>query len=613
MNWQPERRSIAAPWPHAAMLALVVLVSAIGMPGASAQSPDLSSPRATFDTFLSSMVAVKQGDRSRLADAVSCLELSHLSSLVRREAGPRLAADLKNYLDKLERIDVGALPDAVEGDSWRYPGRAQVSLTRGADELWRFSSTTLDALPRLLESVRGRDFIAGIEGGGGAQLTLAGSIRNRVPDSLRRTVLFLELWQWVALILVIFVGVIIDRVVRLFLSIWLRKLLKSSDKLRDRKTLADFQKPVGILAMGVVWLLALPPLDLPLRALGALKVAAHLVVAIAGVWAAYRLVDLLAAHLLAMAKRTVSRVDDILIPLARRALKLVVIAFGVLFVAQNLDVDVTSLLAGLGIGGLAFALAAKDTVENLFGSVTVLIDRPFQIGDWVVIGEQEGTVEEIGFRSTRVRTFYNSLITIPNATLVNAAVDNLGARRYRRVKCMISLAYDTPAERIEGFCEGVRELIRLHPYTRKDYYLVYLNELGESSLKVLLYVFHETPDWATELRERHRLFVDIVRLAQRLGVEFAFPTRTLHLASAPAGMGGMAGAPDLDGATAPGAGGAAVAADLQDAGGHEKAIRLGRREADAIVREMWADTPQPPVDFRDPERIRPAAREEKKE
>jgi len=165
--------------------------------------------------------------------------------------------------------------------------------------------------------------------------------------------------------------------------------------------------------------------------------------------------------------------------------------------------------------GLAFALAAKDTVENLFGSVTVLIDRPFQIGDGVVIDDLEGTV--------------------PNSRLVNTAVDNLGARRYRRLKCMIGVQYDTNPERLDAFCEGIRELIRLHPYTRKDYYMVYFNEFSDSSLNVLLYVFFETPDWATELRERHRLLVDIVRLARRLGVGFAFPTRTLHLASVPPG------------------------------------------------------------------------------
>jgi MscS family membrane protein len=138
-------------------------------------------------------------------------------------------------------------------------------------------------------------------------------------------------------------------------------------------------------------------------------------------------------------------------------------------------------------------------------------------------------VEELGFRSTRIRTFYNSQVTIPNSTLVRATVDNYGRRRYRRWKTFIGVQYDTPPEKLVAFTEGIRELVRRHPYTRKDFYQVWCNDFGDSSLNILLYIFHEVPDWSTELRERERLFVDIVRLADRLGVQFAFPTRTVHL------------------------------------------------------------------------------------
>jgi MscS family membrane protein len=425
-------------------------------------------------------------------------------------------------------------------------------------------------------------------------------LRDRVPTALQGRVFILENWQWLALVVLVFVGVVVDRLVRLGLGSWVRRLLASSAHLREKGTAASFEKPVGILAMALFWLLALPLLDLPLSALSALRVAAQLVLSAALVWGVYRLVDLLSAHFAALAARTESRFDDLLIPLVSRAIKIVVLAFVVLFIAQNLDVDITSLLAGLGIGGIAFALAAKDTVENLFGSVTVLVDRPFNIGDWVLIGDQEGTVEEIGFRSTRLRTFYNSRITIPNSMLVHSCVDNLGARRYRRIKCMIGVQYDTPAEKIEAFCEGIRELIRRHPYTRKDYYLVYFNAFADSSFDILLYAFHETPDWPTELRERHRLFVDIVRLARRLGVEFAFPTRTLHVASAPPGLAGGAGPP------AAGPGEPEPASDGD-------AVRLGRAEAEAIVRGHWPGGAQAPVRFDDPERIRPGTGEEPEE
>jgi len=551
--------------------------------------PDLSSPRATFETFLSSMIAVNEGEADRMPDAVACFDLSSVSAVIRDEAGPKLARDLKNYLDRIEYVRIGEIPVDVDGDLWVYrkTPNGEISLERTDDERWLFSTRTVDAIPDLRESVRGKEVVAGIEGGGGVTVGFADWLRRSVPQSMRKTVLFLENWQWVALILLVFVGVVADWVVRLTLGRWVRRLLATSDHLREHKVDAGFVKPIGIFVMAVLWWSILGLLDLPLRALAALRFASQLMMAGAGVWAAYKLVDLVAAHFQALAGKTDTKVDDVLIPMIRRALKIVVVAFGLLFVAQNLDIDITSLLAGLGIGGIAFALAAKDTVENLFGSFTVLIDRPFRIGDWIVIDDLEGTVEELGFRSTRIRTFYNSVITVPNATLVRTAVDNLGARRYRRLKSMISVQYDTPAERIEAFCEGIRELIRKHPYTRKDYYMVYFNEFADSSLNILLYAFFRTPDWPTELRERHRLLVDIVRLAHRLEIEFAFPTRTLHLASAPAGM---SPAP----AAAP-----PEAAPRAAAESMEEAIRLGRAEADAIVEGLWKNDRQAPVKFKD--------------
>ena len=162
------------------------------------------------------------------------------------------------------------------------------------------------------------------------------------------------------------------------------------------------------------------------------------------------------------------------------------------------------------------------------------MDKPFQLGDWIQVEGVDGSVESVGFRSTRVRTFYESVITVPNRTFISAKIDNYGARRYRRIKTTLGLTYDTPPDKVEAFCEGVRELILRHPYTRKDSFHVYLNDFGASSLDVMLYCFVRAPDWATELRERHRLLGDALRLADELGVSFAFPTRTVHLVNSSA-------------------------------------------------------------------------------
>jgi len=283
-------------------------------------------------------------------------------------------------------------------------------------------------------------------------------------------------------------------------------------------------------------------LNLPSQAEMVILVAAKFVVVGAVAWSAYRLVDIFSELMMAKAEKTASKFDDILIPLVRKSLKIFIAIMGTLFIAGNIPgLDIGSILAGLGLGGLAFALAAQDTVKNLFGSVTLLADRPFDVGDWVVIGDLEGTVESVGIRSSRLRTFYNSVITVPNGNLITANVDNLGKRTYRRWNTKLQVTYDTAPDTMEAFIEGVRELIRVHPYTRKDYYHVYLNSFGAHSLDIMVYLFFKAPDWGTELRERQRIMMDILRLAERMGVEFAFPTQTLYLTR----QGESSGKPDL--------------------------------------------------------------------
>jgi MscS family membrane protein len=291
----------------------------------------------------------------------------------------------------------------------------------------------------------------------------------------------------------------------------------------------DILRPLGLMAMALIWWLGLGQLGLPDAALVILSIAVKLLVSLSGVWSAYRLVDVLYALLMNKARGTANRFDDLLVPMISKSLKVFVTVIGIIFVADNLNVDVTSLLAGLGLGGLAFALAAKDLLGNFFGSVTVLLDRPFHIGDWVIVGDVEGSVETVGFRTTRIRTFYDSVITLPNSTLTNTKIDNMGARRFRRMKTILGVTYDTPPEKIDAFCEGIRTLVRVHPYMRKDYYQVYFNQYSAASLDILVYVFWQTPDWNTELRERHRFLLDILRLAKQLNVEFAYPTQTIYL------------------------------------------------------------------------------------
>ena len=223
-----------------------------------------------------------------------------------------------------------------------------------------------------------------------------------------------------------------------------------------------------------------------------------------------------------------------MVPLLRKSLNTFVVIIGTLFVLRyGLQIDIVPLLTGLSIGGLAFALAAQDTIKNFFGSLMIFIDKPFQIGDWITSGDIDGTVEEVGFRSTRIRTFRNSLTYVPNGKVADAVIDNHGLRKFRRFSTQLAITYDTPPQLISLFVEGLRKIVEEHPYIKKDNYHVYLNDLGAFSINVMFYVFFEVPTWGDELRVRQEVLLKIIQLAESIGVRFAFPTQTLHMETFP--------------------------------------------------------------------------------
>lgn len=496
--------------------------------------PVYFSARETMRLFL---LAMNQNNAQGLTEAIETLDLSRFERAVRREIGSERVAMLKSVLDRYKYIDLVELPNDRQGPPvillTDASGRIIIERVKNPDssiESWKFSAQTVAELPKLYDAFKDKPLVEGVVSSVEIPLSvrIRDYMRRNFPGLLQQNLL-LENWQWLGLFCVAFLGLGFSRVVIQILQNLIRVLFKREEVSVDTEAQSRFIKPISITATTLFWWVGLTLLGLPGDARMMLLVSVKLVSALAGVWAGYRLMDVVGNFLQGKADKTENKFDDLLVPLITRALKTMVIVFGLVFVADIFAVDIDKILAGLGIGGLAFALAAKDTISNIFGSLTVLIDRPFQIGDWVTIGSADGTVESVGVRSTRIRTFYNSLITIPNSELINAHIDNYGARQFRRITATIGIAYDTPPEKIDSFCEGIRELIRKHPYTRKDFYIVSLNEFAAASLGIMLYCFVKTPDWGTELREKHRLFNDIIRLANSLKVEFAFPTQTVYL------------------------------------------------------------------------------------
>lgn len=493
---------------------LIFLLLSTSVP---AQQPpaSMATPRATLESFMTTMGQAGALRPDLYITARQYLDLSVFPVLVREEKGIAAAQELYEILLAIDADpeDLPDDPDQLMVSLYRQPSGDEVVLIRDDSGAWRFSAETVASLPRMRAVLAEKGKI----------------IAWVVPPWLEFSFLGLSGIQWTALLLLPLVSWAIGRVWVLFIRRLVRRWLESEAFGIHVDEQRRVLRPLGWMAGSLVFWAGLSAIHLPDAVLVVLAVIVKLVGAFSAVLSAYRAADVLALYCHHLASQTDTRYDDMLVPLVRRTVKVIVTIVGVLFVSQNLNINVWSLFAGFSVVGAMVALAGQDLVKNFFGSVTVLLDRPFSVGDWVVMAGVEGTVEDVGFRSTRVRTFYDSLVTVPNSSLITANVDNYGARRYRRYTTRLNILLSTDPEAIEAFCEGMRELVRQHPYTRKDYYHIYVNDVSEYSLQVLLYVFWDAPDWATELRERHRLLVDIHRLARRLGVEFAYPTSQVWL------------------------------------------------------------------------------------
>ncbi len=224
-------------------------------------------------------------------------------------------------------------------------------------------------------------------------------------------------------------------------------------------------------------------------------------------------------------------------PWIKKTLITIVFVFGVLLVAQSFGADVKAFLAGLGIGGLAFALAAQDTIANLFGSVVVAIDQPFRIGETVKIGTSQGVVEDIGLRSTKIRLADKSLVIIPNRTVANEAIVNLSRFTGRRVEQVFGLTYDAKPAQLEALVAELRSLIDAEPEVNRADTHVYFRDLSASSLDIWVAYVTKNPDFAGHMALRQRLNLAIMRAVEARGLAFAFPSQTVYSGDAKAKKG----------------------------------------------------------------------------
>ncbi len=492
------------------------------------QDVDLSTPRSTIFTHLNNL---KPGNYHPEAAAKTIYGISQQEA---RKKAIRLKYIFEGKGLFVEYNDIPNDPGYTDSINFPIPRHAykpfpyrlpEVYLEKYGNK-WYYSKSTVAKIDYLYHSIYPL----------GAEI-----ISQYVPDYLKNRFFGLEIWQWIGLLLALlftyFLHILFKKILFWLLHFIKQRVTKIPIKNLDKR-LREFSHPLSyifgiyILELIIPYLLLGPKFgNWFIAALGFAKIVFWIFVFL-------KLVDVFIAVYEHRSKRTKNLLDDQLTPILKNSLKGIVIIFGVFKMLIIMGADPKAVIAGASIGGLAIGLAAQDTVKNLIGTLMIFVDKPFKIGDWIIVDGIEGSVEEVGFRSSIIRAADTSVYKIPNSKLSETAVNNMGKRIYRRYKTTLGIRYDTPPELIEEFVEGIKKIIELHPTTRNysNYtpynsvpYNVEFVDYGDSSLNILLNVYFMTNDYAEEMHGRHILLLGILKLANSLGVEFAFPSQTLFM------------------------------------------------------------------------------------
>jgi MscS family membrane protein len=267
----------------------------------------------------------------------------------------------------------------------------------------------------------------------------------------------------------------------------------------------------------------------------------HTVVVILIAWGFFNLTSSSSLWIDRLARRYGVQLDDILVPMLSKILRLIIVVLTITIVAQEFGYNINGLVAGIGLGGLAFALAAKDVIGNFFGGVIIVLEKPFALGDWIKTPTVEGTVESISFRSTKIRTFAQGLVTVPNFHLVNEAITNWSKMGKRRITFDLGVEYSTSVEKLRTCVAQIREMLENHSEIEQETIFVRFQTFNQSSLDIFLYFFTKTTDWGEWLRIREDCNFRIMGILEREGVKVAFPSRSIYVETLAGQSGGGAG------------------------------------------------------------------------
>ncbi len=508
----------------------IVAQTGAGSPSApvstGAEAPDGESPRTAILGYL---LASRKGDDE---EAARTLDLSALPESDRAEAGPTLARHLKVVLDQtlwfgglddVSDLPAGQADDGLPPDRDRVgtiqsrTGAVEVRLKRVAEPdgqmVWKFGPGLVERIPALYDEFG---------------LGWIGDYLPRGAYGVR--FLELELWQWVGLLVLAVLSYgaayVATRVGHRLLILHARRTKTEVD---DRIVGTAIPEIRILVALGIL-LLGTHELHLSIPARQATFGIARLFAIVVVTWLVLRLVDLLSMGLRERLEREGRREAVAIAVLGRRLAKFCVWILSLVVILQHTGFQVTGLIAGLGAGGLAAGLGAQKSVANLLGGLTLTMDRPVRVGDLCRFGDKLGTVEDVGLRSTRIRTLDRTVITVPNAEFSEVQIENFAMRDSIRLLATLSLRYETTPEQMRRALEGLRKLLREHEKVLADPLRVRFVAFGAYSLDVEVFAYIRTSDWSEFLGIREEIFLRMMEIVAESGAGFAFPSQTLYMA-----------------------------------------------------------------------------------
>jgi MscS family membrane protein len=468
--------------------------------------------------------------------AARCLDLDEIHASAHDLLGPVLAAKLKYVLDRIGRIYVQEIPDSPEGPRYiLYRGElgrimADRKMNDPGKGLWQFTAETVQHIEPMFRAVLGQPLDQSQKDAAGAlaapyfRETPGLWLRLRLPAWLQIPLGPLDLFQWLGVALAALSSAMGARLTMTGVSWLVTCWLRQSGSALSGSFVASTLKPLIWLATAWIFVFLLAGLDLPIAVAGPGFAAEKFVLAVLLGWLAWRLMDLsMAIYTNAESLRPHRNLSDMIVPvsmrLAKTAVLLVVMTY-VIYQVGHIEL-LWRFLTSLGVAGLAASLAAQDAMKSFFGTLLLIGERAFKIGDRVLVGGTEGVVEQVGFRSTRLRTAEDSLLTIPNAIIAAAPIDNMGARSRRRFSTTLVVSPETACERLREFRDRLRVWLNEQSLVLQDKVDVHLHQITTEGVELSLSLFLTAGSAAEETCFREAILFEVLRQAGALGVEMA--------------------------------------------------------------------------------------------